>query len=155
MQADLSQIREARRVAAVLPAEKLDMMIFTAGIFAAPQRQQTEEGIERGRSSIVFIGATASRRGGVNTAAFAPAKAAQRSFAESMARKLWPKGIHVALVIIDGIVDTPYACKFVPDKPADALVPPATLAETTYWLTVQDHRGWSFEVEARTLLEIW
>ena len=55
--------------------------------------------------SIVFIGATASRRGNVKTAAFAPAKAAQRSLAESMARHLWPSGVHVAVVIVDGVVD--------------------------------------------------
>jgi NAD(P)-dependent dehydrogenase (short-subunit alcohol dehydrogenase family) len=51
------------------------------------------------RGNILFIGATASRRGGPRSAAFAPAKAAQRSLAESMARQLWPAGIHVALLI--------------------------------------------------------
>jgi NAD(P)-dependent dehydrogenase (short-subunit alcohol dehydrogenase family) len=61
----------------------------------------------RGRGAIIFIGATASRRGGIKTAAFAPAKAAQRSLAESMARALWPSGIHVALIVIDGVVDLP------------------------------------------------
>ena len=55
--------------------------------------------------SIVFVGATASRRGNVKTAAFAPAKAAQRSLAESMARHLWPSGVHVSIVIVDGVVD--------------------------------------------------
>jgi NAD(P)-dependent dehydrogenase (short-subunit alcohol dehydrogenase family) len=55
-----------------------------------------------GEGAIVFIGATASRRGAKRTAAFAPAKAAQRSLAESMARHLWPAGVHVALVVIDG-----------------------------------------------------
>ncbi|SDI56019.1 Short-chain dehydrogenase [Paraburkholderia steynii] len=111
--------------------------------------------VERGRGSIIFIGATASRRGGVNTAAFAPAKAAQRSLAESMARKLWPMGIHVALVVIDGIVDLPGARKHFADKPAEAFVSPAALAETAYWLTAQDRQAWSFEVEARPFLETW
>ncbi|TAL98672.1 MAG: SDR family NAD(P)-dependent oxidoreductase [Paraburkholderia sp.] len=111
--------------------------------------------VERGRGSIIFIGATASRRGGVNTAAFAPAKAAQRSLAESMARKLWPMGIHVALVVIDGIVDLPGARKHFADKPAEAFVSPVALAETAYWLTGQDRRAWSFEVEARPFLETW
>ena len=54
---------------------------------------------------IIFIGATASRRGGPRSAAFAPAKAAQRSLAESMARSLWPAGIHVALIVVDGVVE--------------------------------------------------
>ena len=111
--------------------------------------------IERGKGSIVFIGATASRRGGIHTAAFAPAKAAQRSLAESMARKLWPKGIHVALVIIDGVVDIPSSRERMPDRPVDAFVSPAALAETVHGLTVQDRRGWSFEVEVRPFLEPW
>ena len=61
----------------------------------------------RGAGAIIFVGATASRRGGVQAAAFAPAKAAQRSLAASMARKLWPEGVHVALIVIDGVVDLP------------------------------------------------
>lgn len=59
------------------------------------------------RGNIIFIGATASRRGGAKTAAFAPAKAAQRSLAESMARHLGAAGVHVATVIVDAVVDTP------------------------------------------------
>ena len=69
----------------------------------------------KGEGSIVFIGATASRRGSKMTAAFAPAKAAQRSLAESMARSLWPVGIHVALVILDGIVDLESTRRKMPD----------------------------------------
>jgi NAD(P)-dependent dehydrogenase (short-subunit alcohol dehydrogenase family) len=57
---------------------------------------------ERKAGSIIFIGATASLRGRPFTTAFAPAKAAQRSLAQAMARHLWPSGIHVALIIIDG-----------------------------------------------------
>jgi NAD(P)-dependent dehydrogenase (short-subunit alcohol dehydrogenase family) len=111
--------------------------------------------IERGKGSIIFIGATASRRGGIHTAAFAPAKAAQRSLAESMARKLWPKGIHVALVIIDGVVDLPGSRERMPERSVDAFVSPTALAETVHSLTIQDRRGWSFEVEVRPFLEPW
>lgn len=111
--------------------------------------------IQRGQGSIVFIGATASRRGGIRTAAFAPAKAAQRSLAESMARKLWPKGIHVALVIVDGVVDLPDSRRQMPDRPVDAFVSPAALAEAVHGLTTQDRRGWSFEIEVRPFLEPW
>src|SRR5262249_2832289 len=57
-----------------------------------------------GRGDIVIVGATASRRGVARTAAFAPAKAAQRSLAESMARHLWPAGIHASLIVIDRLV---------------------------------------------------
>jgi len=108
-----------------------------------------------GRGSIVFIGATASRRGGKNTAAFAPAKAAQRSLAESMARSLWPAGIHVALVIIDGVVDLERTRKAMPDKPDDFFVDPAGVAEIAWQLTQQSRRAWSFEVEARPYGEVW
>jgi NAD(P)-dependent dehydrogenase (short-subunit alcohol dehydrogenase family) len=111
--------------------------------------------VERGSGAIIFIGATASRRGGANSAAFAPAKAAQRSLAESMARKLWPRGVHVALVVIDGIVDLPATRAHMPERPADAFVSPAAVADLAYALAIQDRRGWSFETEARPYLEPW
>lgn len=109
----------------------------------------------RRSGNIIFIGATASRRGGIRSAAFAPAKAAQRSLAESMARKLWPEGVHVALIIIDGIVDLPRTRKAMPDRPDDAFVDPAGVAEIAYQLCRQDRRAWSFEVEARPYTETW
>lgn len=109
----------------------------------------------RGHGVIVFIGATASLRGNTMTAAFAPAKAAQRSLAQSMARSLWPKGIHVALVIVDGMVEKPGIEAHVGDRPVEALIDPAALAHTVYELTEQDPRGWSFEVEVRPALEKW
>lgn len=108
-----------------------------------------------GSGSIVCIGATASRRGSARAAAFAPAKAAQRLLAESMARHLWPAGIHVALVIIDGIVDLPAARARLPDKGDAFFVQPAAVAETVYQLTTQDRSAWSFEVEVRPFGETW
>jgi NAD(P)-dependent dehydrogenase (short-subunit alcohol dehydrogenase family) len=108
-----------------------------------------------GRGSIVFIGATASRRGNVKTAAFAPAKAAQRSLAESMARQLWPAGIHVAVVIIDGVVDLARTRKMMPDKPDSFFVSPDELAESVWQITQQKRSVWSFEVEARPFGETW
>lgn len=105
--------------------------------------------------SIVFIGATASRRGGPRTAAFAPAKAAQRSLAESMARSLWPGGIHVSLIIVDGVVDLPRTRQMMPDKPDSFFVKPSGVAETAYHLTCQEPSAWSFEVEARPFAESW
>ena len=107
------------------------------------------------RGSIVFIGATASRRGNVMTAAFAPAKAAQRSLAESMARKLWPCGIHVALVIVDGVVDLPRTRQAMPGKPDDFFVDPDGVAAIALQLSEQPRRAWSFEVEARPWGEKW
>ena len=108
-----------------------------------------------GRGSIVFIGATASRRGGPNSAAFAPAKAAQRSLAESMARSLWPRGIHVSLIVVDGVVDEPRVRSAMADKPDSFFIKPAGIADTAYQLCQQDPSAWSFEVEARPFAERW
>jgi len=108
-----------------------------------------------GAGNIVFIGATASRRGSKMTAAFAPAKAAQRSLAESMARSLWPAGIHVALIILDGIVDLESTRRQMPNRPDDFFLDPAGLAEIAWDLANQSRRAWSFEVEARPFGETW
>ncbi|HEV2443599.1 MAG TPA: SDR family NAD(P)-dependent oxidoreductase [Steroidobacteraceae bacterium] len=118
-------------------------------------RQVIPDMRSRRSGSIVFIGATASRRGGPRTAAFAPAKAAQRSLAESMARTLWPAGIHVSLIIVDGVVDLPRIRQMMPDKPDSFFVKPSGVAETAYRLTCQDPSAWSFEVEARPFAESW
>ena len=108
-----------------------------------------------GRGSIVFVGATASRRGGAKTAAFAPAKAAQRSLAESMARQLWPAGIHVALIVIDGVVDLPRTRQMLASKPDSFFVKPDDVAAIGFELTRQQRSAWSFEVEARPFAESW
>lgn len=105
--------------------------------------------------AFVFIGATSSRRGGAKTAAFAPAKAAQKSLAESMARHLWPSGIHVSLIVLDGIVDLPPTRKRMPDKPDSFFVKPADVADLAFRLTQQPRSAWSFEVEARPFGETW
>jgi NAD(P)-dependent dehydrogenase (short-subunit alcohol dehydrogenase family) len=109
----------------------------------------------RARGNIVFIGATASRRGNVMTAAFAPAKAAQRSLAESMARHLWPSGIHVSLVVVDGVVESERSRKMRPDAPDNAMLKPDDVAHVVLELTRQRPSAWSFEVEARPFAEKW
>ncbi|HDZ2453956.1 TPA: SDR family NAD(P)-dependent oxidoreductase [Klebsiella pneumoniae] len=109
----------------------------------------------RQKGNIIFVGATASRRGGANTAAFAPAKAAQYSLAESMARKLWPEGIHVSVVIIDGIVDLPKTRESLPDRTEDEFVAPEAVAEAAWFMTTQPRKGWSFETEVRPWREKW
>jgi NAD(P)-dependent dehydrogenase (short-subunit alcohol dehydrogenase family) len=110
---------------------------------------------QAGRGNIVFIGATASRRGNVKTAAFAPAKAAQRSLAESMARHLWPAGIHVALAILDGVVDLPRTRQMMPGKPDSFFIKPDDVAGSVWELTRQPRSVWTFELEARPFGETW
>src|SRR5574337_843157 len=112
------------------------------GAFAAA-REVIPAMKKRGSGSIIFIGATASRRGAARAAAFAQAKAAQRAFAESMARHLWPSGIHVALVIIDGVVDLARTRERMPDKPESFFVKPEDVAVTIWWLTQQPRSAWS------------
>jgi NAD(P)-dependent dehydrogenase (short-subunit alcohol dehydrogenase family) len=108
-----------------------------------------------GSGTIIFIGATASLRGGPNSAAFAPAKAAQRSLAESMARSLLPKGIHVALIVIDAVVDLPKTRQNMPDKPDDFFLTPDDMAASAVWLAKQPRSAWSFEVDVRPFVEKW
>ena len=111
----------------------------------------------QGGGNIVVIGAASSRRGVARTAGFAPAKAAQNSLTESMARHLWPQGIHVSLVIIDGVIDLPRtrALAMMKDKPDDFFIAPDDLADTAFHLTTQPRSAWSFEVEARPFKESW
>ncbi len=109
----------------------------------------------KGHGAIVFTGATASRRGGPRSAAFAPAKAGQRVLAESMARSLWPVGIHVAIIIVDGVIDIARTRKGLPDKPEDFFVKPDAIATIAADLVRQDRSAWSFEVEARPFKESW
>ncbi len=108
-----------------------------------------------GHGAFIFIGATASRRGGAKSTAFAPAKAAQRSFAESLARQLGPKGIHVAIVIIDGVVDLERTRKAMPTKPDDFFVKPDDVASLVAAVVAQPKSAWTFELEARPFGETW
>lgn len=109
----------------------------------------------RGAGAIVVTGATASRRGTARAAAFAPAKAAQRSLAESMARHLWPRGIHVSLIVVDGVIDLERTRAAMPDKPDSFFIRPDELAELVHHLAHQPRSAWSFEVEARPFAETW
>jgi len=110
---------------------------------------------QAGQGAIIFIGATASRRGGARSAAFAAGKAAQRSLAESMARHLWPAGIHVALIVVDGVVDLASTRQRMPDQPQSFFISPDDVAEIAARLTEQQRSAWSFEVEARPFGETW
>ncbi len=105
---------------------------------------------ERGSGAIIVTGATASLRGKPFTAAFASAKAAQRSLAQSFARQLGPEGIHVALVIVDGGIGTD-------EQTGDegTNLRPSDIAETVYHLATQPKSAWSFEVDVRPFKENW
>jgi len=109
----------------------------------------------RGAGSIVVIGATSSLRGGAMFAPFAQAKAAQRSLAQSMARLLGPQGIHVSLVIVDGVIDSERTRQFLPDKPDDFFMRADDIAEQVLHLAEQPKSTWTFELDLRPFGEKW
>jgi NAD(P)-dependent dehydrogenase (short-subunit alcohol dehydrogenase family) len=128
--------------------------INTLGLFLAA-RQTIPAMRQKGQGAIIVIGATASRRGAAGAAAFAQAKMAQRALAESMARHLWPAGIHVALIVVDGVVGGPVTRPRFTDRPDDFFMDPAGVAAIAADLVKQDRSAWSFEVEARPFKEKW
>jgi len=113
----------------------------------------------RGRGTILFTGATASVRGGDGFAAFAGAKFGLRALAQSMARELAPKGLHVAHVVIDGPIDTRFVRQRFPELvaglPEDGLLAPDAIAETYYRLHRQPRSAWSHELDLRPWAEQW
>ncbi|MEE8558003.1 MAG: SDR family NAD(P)-dependent oxidoreductase [Myxococcota bacterium] len=111
--------------------------------------------LNRGGGAIVVTGATASVRGGGNFAGFAPAKAGQRILAQSMARSLGPQGIHVAYVIVDGVIDMPRTRGFFADRPDDFFLRPDAIADTIYYVAHQDRSAWTHEVDVRPFGEKW
>ena len=115
--------------------------------------------LPRGRGTIIFTGATASLRGREGFAAFAGAKHALRALAQSMARELWPKGIHVAHPIIDGAIDTEFSRTNFPERYAmkdeHAIVDPNSIAEAYWQIHMQPRDAWTHETELRPWLETW
>ncbi|MCW5631993.1 MAG: SDR family oxidoreductase [Rubrivivax sp.] len=115
--------------------------------------------VSRGRGTMIFTGATASLRGGANFAAFAGAKNALRALAQSMARELGPKGIHVAHVVIDGAIDTAFIRDTFPERYAlkanDGILQPEAIAENYWWLHRQPRSAWTFEMDLRPWCEKW
>ena len=115
--------------------------------------------LPRGRGTIIFTGATASVRGAAGFAAFASAKHGLRALAQSMARELGPKNIHVAHVVIDAAVDTAWIAANVPDaaqlKERDGIVDPDALAANYVMLHDQPRNAWTFELDVRPWMERW
>jgi NAD(P)-dependent dehydrogenase (short-subunit alcohol dehydrogenase family) len=118
--------------------------------------------LPHGKGTILFTGATASLRGGVGYAAFASAKFGLRAVAQSMARELGPKNIHVAHLIIDAGVDTAFVRERIrargsdPDAlPPDTLMEPESVAEAYWYLHTQHRDGWTHELDLRPFAEKW
>lgn len=107
----------------------------------------------RGSGTILFTGATASLRGGAKFFNLAVGKFGLRALAQSMARELGPKGVHVAHVIIDGQIDSPRYAELARERGADALLDPDAIAETYYQLHRQHRSAWTQEIDLRPWVE--
>ncbi len=137
-------------------------MAYYSGFLAS--REAARLMLPRGRGCIFFTGATASLRGGIGYAAFASAKFGLRAVAQSMARELGPKNIHVAHLIIDAGVDTAWVRERIKERKGEEalkdldpaqLMTPASVAETYWQLYQQPRDAWTFEQEIRPFGEKW
>src|SRR5207302_1740410 len=99
--------------------------------------------------AMIFTGATSSVRGRGGAAAFSSAKFAVRGLAQSLAVELWPKGIHVTHVIIDGVIETPQVRKRYRAAAKEPLLKPQAIADAYWNLIQQDRIAWSLEIDLR------
>ena len=111
--------------------------------------------IATGEGAIIITGNTSAYRGMPGFAGFAPTKAAQRVLAESMARDLGPKGVHVGYVAIDAVIDLEWTRERMPDKPDDYFCKPQDIAEECYRIAHQPRSAWSFNSIIRPFGENW
>jgi len=109
--------------------------------------------IAHGRGVILFTGATAGMKAGPKSVAFGPAKFALRGLAQSLARDLGPKGIHVAWINVDGVIDIPGRRERFAQLKDEDLLKPEAIAETYWHLAHQDRSAWSQELELRPFKE--
>ena len=122
-------------------------------------REVARRMVTRGRGTILFTGATAGMRGSANFAAFAGAKHALRALAQSMARELGPRNIHVAHVVVDGAIDTEFIRTTFPERYAlkdqDGILNPEHIAENYWYLHSQPRDAWTHELDLRPYMEKW
>lgn len=115
--------------------------------------------LPKGHGTILFTGATASLRGGVGFSAFAGGKAALRALAQSMAREFGPQGLHIAHVVVDGVIDSERVRKTQPERVAalglQGLLEPDSIARAYLWLHEQTPDAWTFELDLRPGVEKW
>ncbi len=122
-------------------------------------REVAKRMVTRSRGTIIFTGATASLRGSAGFAAFAGAKHALRALAQSMAKELGPRNIHVAHVVVDGAIDTEFIRTNLPQvyatKDQDGILNPEHIAENYWHLHTQPRDAWTFELDLRPWMEKW
>jgi NAD(P)-dependent dehydrogenase (short-subunit alcohol dehydrogenase family) len=135
--------------------------VWEMGCFAGflTGREVARRMLPRGRGTILFTGASASMRGSAGFSAFSSAKHALRALAQSMARELGPKGIHVAHIVIDGAIDTAFIRDNFPERYAlkaqDGILAPDAIAENYWQLHCQQRSAWTHELDLRPWIEAW
>jgi NAD(P)-dependent dehydrogenase (short-subunit alcohol dehydrogenase family) len=132
-------------------------MACFAGFLAG--REAAKVMAPRGRGTILFTGATASLRGSAGFSAFAGAKHGLRALAQSLARELGPKGVHVAHVVVDGAIDGAFIRGLLPDaaekREREEILIPDEIARNYVWLHRQNRSAWTFEMDLRPWTETW
>jgi len=122
-------------------------------------REAAQRMVAHGEGTILFSGATAAVKASAGFAAFAAGKHGLRAVASSIAKELGPKGIHVAHLIIDGVIDVPRVHEQMPElaasKGEDGLIDPKSIAATMLWLHRQPRNAWTFELDLRPFKESW
>src|SRR5580692_2059758 len=111
--------------------------------------------VQAGKGAILVTGNTSALRGKPFFVGFAPTKAAQRILAEALARELGPKGVHVAYLVIDAVIDVPWTRERYKQKPDEFFIKPAAIADELWHVAHQDRSAWSFNVEVRPYAENW
>lgn len=116
-------------------------------------REVAPDMMKAGNGAILVTGNTSAIRGKANFAGFAPTKAAQRILSESIARDL--RGIHVAYVLIDAVIDVPRMRERLPNAADEFFIKPSAIADELWHLYKQDRSAWSFLSEIRPFGEKW
>jgi NAD(P)-dependent dehydrogenase (short-subunit alcohol dehydrogenase family) len=129
-----------------------DWRVNAFGAFVAA-KEVAPAMIARGRGTMLFTGATAGVKAGAKSISFGPAKFAMRGLAQSLARDLGPKGIHVAWINVDGSIDIPGARGLKPSLRDGDFLKPEAIAETYWHLVHQDPSAWTMELEVRPFKE--
>ena len=129
-----------------------DWRINAFGAFVAA-KEVAPAMIARGRGAMLFTGATAGVKAGPKSVSFGPAKFAMRGLAQSLARDLGPKGVHVAWINVDGSIDIPEARGLKRGLQDGDFLKPDAIAETYWHLAHQDPSAWTMELEVRPFKE--
>jgi len=124
------------------------MALLHLARWAAPK--MTAEG-----GALIATGNTSALRGKANFAGFAPTKAAQRILAESIAREMGPRGVHVAYIVIDAVIDLTWTRERFKGRPDEFFIKPAAIADEAWHLAHQPQSAWSFLTEIRPFGENW